>query len=79
MPQQKRRRAPARPDASQRPQFVDVFEFAAAAGVGDRTVRRWANAGLITSYRVAGRGMLRFDINELGRVVRPVPPESVSP
>jgi excisionase family DNA binding protein len=74
-----RRRAPVRPDAQPPRQFVDVATFAAVFGVNDRTVRRWIHDGLITGYKIAGRGLLRVDLAEVDRVIRPVEPGEVSP
>jgi excisionase family DNA binding protein len=74
----RRRRAPRRPDAPPPRRLVDVAEFAAAATVSPRTVRRWIHAGVLPAYRLAGRGLLRVDLNDLDRVVQPVAPDEVS-
>jgi excisionase family DNA binding protein len=73
-----RRRAPLRPDAPPPRQLVDVEEFAAVVGVNSRTVRRWVRDGLLTGYKLAGRGLLRVDLNEIDRVVKRVEPGDVS-
>jgi excisionase family DNA binding protein len=76
----RRRRAPTRPDAPPPRRLVDVWEFAeAAGGVSERTVRRWVHDGLLTGYKLAGRGLLRVDLNEIDRVVKRVEPGEVSP
>ncbi len=43
-----------------------------AGGVHPRTIRRWIAAGRITGYR-AGPKLLMVDLDELDRVIRPVP------
>lgn len=60
--------------------LVDVPTFAkAAGGVSERTVRRWIHDGTLPAYRLAGRGLLRIDLDDLDRVMRSVEPGEVSP
>jgi hypothetical protein len=43
-----------------------------AGGVHPRTVRRWIASGLLAGYR-AGPKLLMVDLDELDRVIRPIP------
>jgi len=49
--------------------YLTVAEAALWLGKGERTVRRWMNARLVTVYK-RGDGILVLDITELGRVER---------
>jgi excisionase family DNA binding protein len=73
-----RNRAPRRPDAPPPRQLVDLETFERQVGVSSRTVRRWIRAGVLPAYRLAGRGLLRVDLNDLDKVATPADPESVS-
>lgn len=42
------------------------------AGVGPRTVDRWANENLVTRYKVGGLQWVRFDSREVAAMRRPV-------
>ena len=41
-------------------------------GVSDKTIRRMIAAGTLTGYRVGPR-MIRVDMDEVERLVRPIP------
>ena len=45
---------------------------AAYADVSTRTLRRYISTGRLTGYRVGPR-LVKIDLNELGRMVRPIP------
>jgi hypothetical protein len=42
------------------------------AGVCEKTIRNWIAAGLITGYRV-GPKLIEVDLDEIDRIIRPVP------
>ncbi len=49
--------------------YLTVAEAALWLGKGERTIRRWMTARLVTIYK-RGDGMLVLDITELSRVER---------
>jgi excisionase family DNA binding protein len=53
--------------------LVDIDEAAAYLGVSPRCVRNWAARGDLTAYRV-GTKLLRFDLDEVRALARPVRP-----
>jgi excisionase family DNA binding protein len=60
-------------------QLASVKAAAERYDVNERTVRRWAAAGLITAYRV-GTMLVKVDLNEIDeRVVRVIPAAEVRP
>jgi excisionase family DNA binding protein len=42
-------------------------------GVNERTIRRMISRGDLTGYRLPGSRLLRVDLNELDRALKPVP------
>lgn len=64
MPASSRRKTPAR--------RVRLAQGAAYSNLSVKTLRRYGAAGLITLYRT-GPKLLQVDLDELDRIVRPVP------
>jgi hypothetical protein len=61
------------------PQYASVKIAAERFDVDPRTVRRWAAAGLITSYRV-GSTLIKVDLNEIeDRIVQVIPASEARP
>ncbi|WP_347343486.1 helix-turn-helix domain-containing protein [Jatrophihabitans telluris] len=49
-----------------------IQQVATANHVSERTVRRWIASGLITGYRMGPR-LIRLDMDEVERLLRPIP------
>jgi excisionase family DNA binding protein len=60
------------------PRLLTTTDFAALAGVGPSSVKRWAEQGVIPSLRTAG-GHRRFDREEVERFLRRQHREEVAP
>ncbi len=52
--------------------MLGVTEAAAALGVSAKTLRKWADAGIVNAARLPGRGDRRFTTDELDRVRKDV-------
>ena len=50
--------------------LLKVGEVAVALHVHPNTVRRWAESGILLSYRIPGRGDRRFQPSSVAGVVR---------
>jgi excisionase family DNA binding protein len=61
----------ASPRRQARP-LTGITQAAAYADVCDKTIRRWIADGRLTGYRV-GPKLIKVDLNELDRIIRPVP------
>lgn len=64
MPAPSRRKTPVR--------RVPLAEGSAYSHLSIKTLRRYIAAGLITGYRV-GPKLLQVDLDEIDRIIRPVP------
>lgn len=58
-------------------EYVTRARASEITGRDVRTVDRWADAGLITRYKLGGRQWVRFKVSELEEMMRPVPVDSV--
>jgi excisionase family DNA binding protein len=56
---------------TRRKRLASAVEAAEHIGVNHRTIRRWITTGVITGYRV-GPKLIKVDLDELDRLVRPV-------
>jgi excisionase family DNA binding protein len=66
---------PARPGRRARPKprrYASAADAAEYANVSSRTVRRWMANGLLTGYRVGPR-LIKYDLDEVDQLIRPVP------
>jgi excisionase family DNA binding protein len=52
--------------------LTSLTNAATHADVSVRTLRRWISAGILTGYRVGPR-LVKIDLDELDRNVRPIP------
>jgi excisionase family DNA binding protein len=55
--------------------MVGTVEGARVAGVGENTLRRWADAGALPTYRTPGN-QRRFKVSDLRNLIRPETPET---
>lgn len=51
--------------------LISIEAAAVAAGVNERTIRRWLSAGKLTRYERPGRVRVLVDANELRRFIEP--------
>lgn len=59
-------------ESPQARRYSDIADAATYIGVSDKTIRRMISAGSITAYRFGPR-LIRIDLNELDRKLRPIP------
>lgn len=54
------------------PKLISIADAADRLSCGTRTIRGWIAEGRLTAYRVGPR-LIRIDVAELDRLLRPIP------
>ncbi len=53
--------------------FVTIEHAAEHCAVTPRTIRNWISRGVLTAYRAPSSRVIRLDLHEVDRAMRPVP------